>query len=410
MGSLTVGLLGALVLGALGSWLFLWLARREGERWLGYLLIVSLGLKLLVVFVVSPIYYSHYTINDSNLYDALAKEFAGNLQHWHWVSLQIGFRVLGYSYLTGIVYALFGPSRYLMEVINALISTVGVFFFYKGLKLALSPQQVRLAITLIALMPSLLLWNSLHLRDAWLFLSIGLFTYGAALSMGPRWLKPFTLLAISLIGMLVFRAHLTAVGVAAALPLIVLFKPLGSNRRAALFARWGGFALIIPLGALLFVGSQKLTIGSDALSYTLFEHIHNLGAVGGSALPPVHFTSWGDLLAYLPGGILAVLFRPFPWEAYNISGFLASFENVLLFVLLLLSVTQWPKLLQSQARALWPSWAFMVLLVAVLAMFEGNLGTIFRQKAQIMPFLLALGVLGLGPLWERLSVVGRGVA
>ena len=239
MGNLTTGLLGALVIGSLGSWLFLWAAKREGERWLGYLLIASLALKLLVVFIVTPVYYGHYIGNDSNTYDALAIAFAQHLKQGQWIPLKVGFNVAIYSYLTGMVYALFGPSRWLMEVLNAFISTLGVLFFYKGLRLALPPRQVKPAIYLIALMPSLLLWNSLHLRDPWMFFSVGLFTYGAAMSMGKRWLRPLVVLVLALVSMRLFRCYVSGVGVVAAIPLIILFKSRDRGRRALVIHVFG---------------------------------------------------------------------------------------------------------------------------------------------------------------------------
>ena len=89
-------------------------------------------------------------------------------------------------------------------------------------------------------------------------------------------------------------------------------------------------------------------------------------------------------------------------------GLLASLENVLLFVLLIISLPQWLQLLRRERRSLWPGWVFLILLTGLFAIFEGNLGTIFRQKAQLMPFLLTLGALGLGPLWERLRAGRKG--
>lgn len=407
MGNLTTGLLGALVIGSLGSWLFLWAAKREGERWLGYLLIASLALKLLVVFIVTPVYYGHYIGNDSNTYDALAIAFAQHLKQGQWIPLKVGFNVAIYSYLTGMVYALFGPSRWLMEVLNAFISTLGVLFFYKGLRLALPPRQVKPAIYLIALMPSLLLWNSLHLRDPWMFFSVGLFTYGAAMSMGKRWLRPLVVLVLALVSMRLFRCYVSGVGVVAAIPLIILFKSRDRGRRALVIHVFGSVILGL-IGAYLFWGAWTCTVGSQGLSPELLQQTQNALATGGSALIFGRFASWWDLLRYLPQGLINVLFRPFPWEAYNLPGLLASLENVLLFVLLIISLPQWLQLLRRERRSLWPGWVFLILLTGLFAIFEGNLGTIFRQKAQLMPFLLTLGALGLGPLWERLRAGRKG--
>jgi hypothetical protein len=283
-----------------------------------------------------------------------------------------------------------------------------VLFFYKGLKLALPSTPLKLATYLIALMPSLLLWNSLHLRDPWMFLSVGLFTFGVAWSMKRRELLPLLVVGMALVGMRLFRCYVSGMGVVAAVPLLIGVEAADRNR--ALLLRLLVIATLASAGAYLFWGAWTCTVGAHGLSLDLLEETKRALAVGESALIFGRFASWWDVLLNLPRGLLDVLFRPFPWEAYNLPALLASLENAFLLVSLIFSVPRWPQLWRSEAQRLWPVWFFMILMACFFATFEGNLGTIFRQKAQILPFLLTLGALGLVPLWKRLRAGQRSVA
>lgn len=241
-----------------------------------------------------------------------------------------------------------------------------------------------------------------------MFLFVGLFTYGVALSVKKRTFLPLLVLGIPLIGMRLFRCYVSGVGVAASIPLLIGFEAFDRSRVWTL--RLLTIAILAVGGAYLFWVAWLCTVGDQGLDPELLAGIKSSLAIGGSRLIFGHFASWGDVLLFLPQGLLDVLFRPFPWEAYNLPGLLASLENVLLFFLLILSVPQWPRLFRRDEQPLWPAWLFLIFLMSIFAIFEGNLGTLFRQKAQLMPFLLTLGALGLVPLWECLRARQRSVA
>jgi hypothetical protein len=94
-------------------------------------------------------------------------------------------------------------------------------------------------------------------------------------------------------------------------------------------------------------------------------------------------------LAYLPTGLAYSLFAPFPWAARRYQELLAAPEVLLWYGLLIgAAVSVW------RARRRWRSLLTPVVmslgLLAVLALGEGNVGTLFRHRDMLVPFVVVL--------------------
>lgn len=108
-------------------------------------------------------------------------------------------------------------------------------------------------------------------------------------------------------------------------------------------------------------------------------------------------------LEAIPRGAVATLLRPFPWEGGNsASSRLASVENLVWYVLYVLAgVGLWA------SRRRLDQIAFPVVgTVAILALAfltQGNLGTAFRHRGQVLWALAVLAALGASHLWRRFA-------
>ncbi len=103
----------------------------------------------------------------------------------------------------------------------------------------------------------------------------------------------------------------------------------------------------------------------------------------------------------LPGGLAAVLFRPFPWEGDGSIGQIgAGLESLAWMLLVLLSIvgiaTRW----RSSVEAIFL--ALLVLLFAgASAVTQGNVGTAFRHRGQILLGVSVLAVMGIQHIRDR---------
>ncbi len=115
--------------------------------------------------------------------------------------------------------------------------------------------------------------------------------------------------------------------------------------------------------------------------------------------------------AYLPRGLAYALFSPFPWAIERSLDFLTVPE--MLFWYLMLAVLPW-SLWRDRTR--WAQFAPLAMYVAgmllILALAEGNYGTLFRHRGMIIPVAIVLAAPGLVALWRslrgRLSALALG--
>lgn len=104
----------------------------------------------------------------------------------------------------------------------------------------------------------------------------------------------------------------------------------------------------------------------------------------------------------IPGGLVGVLLRPWPWERSGGAGLrLAAIESLAWYALYVLAaIGAW-----SGVRRAWPEFAFPVLVVIGLvlsaAVSQGNVGTAFRHRGQMAWALVLLGAEGAVVLLRR---------
>jgi len=111
-------------------------------------------------------------------------------------------------------------------------------------------------------------------------------------------------------------------------------------------------------------------------------------------------------LASFPHGLVSVTLRPFPWEADG--GFgrtAAALESPIWLLLILLSVVGIVAKWRSSDEAI-----FLMVQVALFtgaaAVTQGNLGTAFRHRGQVLVALAVLSMVGIEHLRDRWSMNG----
>lgn len=107
-------------------------------------------------------------------------------------------------------------------------------------------------------------------------------------------------------------------------------------------------------------------------------------------------------LAYLPVGYAHALFAPFPWTLTRPIDFLTLPEMLVWwFVLGCAAVTVWHG--RRQWRMMAPLVLFVMGVVTLLALAEGNVGTLFRHRAMVIPATALLAAPTLVGLVDRVG-------
>ena len=111
-------------------------------------------------------------------------------------------------------------------------------------------------------------------------------------------------------------------------------------------------------------------------------------------------------LASFPHGLVSVTLRPFPWEADG--GFgrtAAALESPIWLLLILLSVVGIVAKWRSSDEAIFLM-VVVALFTAAAAVSQGNLGTAFRHRGQVLVALAVLSMVGIQHLRDRWSRTG----
>lgn len=104
---------------------------------------------------------------------------------------------------------------------------------------------------------------------------------------------------------------------------------------------------------------------------------------------------------HLPKGIAYALFAPFPWAIDRQLDLLTVPEMLVWYVLLLsAAVTVWKERHNWQLFA--PVLLFVLGTLFIFALAEGNVGTLFRHRAMVIPFVIVFAGPALTSFWTRI--------
>jgi 4-amino-4-deoxy-L-arabinose transferase-like glycosyltransferase len=253
---------------------------------------------------------------------------------------------------------------------------------------------------LVALFPSLILWTSQGLKDGPIIFLLAL-SMLATLKLGEKLsFKYFIVLLLALFGILTLRFYIFYMLVAAIGGTFVVGTKTFSAQSLA-----RQFIMVVGMGlALSFLGvSQTASVQ--------FENYANLQAVQNSRevqsrLATSGYANDNDVtttsgaLSAIPIGIIYLLFAPFPWQLLNLRQSITLPEMIVWwgsFPLLILGLWFTVK---YRLRQVLPILIFTAMLTLAYALVQGNIGTAYRQRSQLLIFYFIFVAVGLGLLKE----------
>lgn len=299
----------------------------------------------------------------------------------------------GYYLINAVFILIFGSQSSAPRTLNILCGVwVAIPAYYLARELTGGNHRVAKIVTVLTVFfPSLVLWSTLNIREAPTILalvSIVYFLYRAGNRPRVRHLlgllAAFGALALS-------REYLfLLVGCAAGVGLLV------SHLRSVV---WRMFLGISTLASVLFVAG-RIDIGSSLLDAPALEAIdylrRDLALGAGSAFGQgADTTSLSGLLAYLPVGLAYFLFAPFPWAVGSPLQAVTVPEQLTWYVLFLFSLWGMGVALRQDPRRFGLVFFVTGAMVLSYSLVEGNVGTAYRHRAQIYPFLFIFSAMGI---------------
>jgi hypothetical protein len=300
----------------------------------------------------------------------------------------------GMSYLVGGIYSVIGENMFAAQSFCAVFgAATAPMIYFCSEKIFHNKRVAKISAIAITLFPAFIIWSSQLLKDGLIiFLLVLAMTMVLQLQEKFNYLAAL-LLVFSLSGIMALRFYIFyMVMVAVAGSFIV-----GVSNTAPAIARR---TLI-----LVFMGLSLTYLGVIRNATIDFERFGSLERVQISRLDLARSaesgmdenvdvsTAEGAILA-IPIGFAYLMFAPFPWQVSNFRQSITLPEVLLWWALIPLAISGLWYTVRHRLRKAFPILIFGVMLTLAYSIFQGNVGTAYRQRTQIQVFMFIFIAVG----------------
>ena len=309
----------------------------------------------------------------------------------------IGTNFMGYP--AGFIISLIGPSWIGTFFAFGLLSFGGLVAYALAYRRSFPGVPYGAYWAWIFLLPSLWFWPSSLGKESIMLLGLGVATLGVAGKKGqPSWL----LMGAGLALVFCIRPQVVAVFLFA----VTLAYWLHFNTWSPGKVLQGAAILVVGLAGIWF--TMAATLGGEVDLQSIEGYV-DTNAVrndsGGSSIEGV-----GASPAGIPMAVVNVLFRPFIWEAHNVTSLISALEVLLIWGLIWFRRRELRAALKVWRRDRMLRFAvpFLLLYVVALGMNLSNLGLVARQRVLVFPVLFL--IVEAGVYYRRRHVAARASA
>jgi hypothetical protein len=308
----------------------------------------------------------------------------------------------GMIYVVAVIYGVVGRNMLAVQFFNSVLgAATAPLVFLCARHIFQNLRVARMSAYFVAFYPSLILWSCQGLKDGPIVFCLVLAMY-ATLKLGERMsVGYFAALVGTLFAILTLRFYIFYMLVAA----VVGGFLIGMRRAQALgFARQlmviAGLGLAMTyLGVLRTAQSQVETFGN--LSRIQASRADLVRAADSGFLEDADVSTASGALSVLPLGIVYLLFAPFPWQLANLRQSITLPEMIVWWASFPLLILGLWFTLKYRLRQAMPILIFTTMMTIGYSIFQGNVGTAYRQRAQILVFYFIFVSAGYVLLKER---------
>jgi hypothetical protein len=336
---------------------------------------------------------------------ALLKTWEGDKYYQHLVDLFTGGEGVGGGwgmlYIVAYIYKVIGRNTLAIQFFNAVIGAATAPIIFLCAKHIFAHSKVaRIAALAVAFYPSLVLWSAQGLKDGPIVFLLA-FSMLCTLKLGERFsTKYLVILIFTLFALLSMRFYVFYMMIAAiAGSFVIGMRPVTSTS----FVRQ--FLVIIVLGlSLTYMGVLRYASGQFE-SYGNLERVQrsrlDLSRGGSGFARDVDVSTTSGAITAIPVGMVYLLFAPFPWQLASLRQSITLPEMLIWWASFPLLVLGLWFTIKYRLRQTSPILLFTSMLTLAYSIFQGNVGTAYRQRAQLLVFYFIFVAVGFVLMKER---------
>jgi 4-amino-4-deoxy-L-arabinose transferase-like glycosyltransferase len=325
-------------------------------------------------------------------YQGLANLFTGSGTSSGW----------GMLYMVAAIYKLIGRNMLAIQYVNSVLGAATAPVVYLiALEIFPNKRMARTCALLSAFFPSMVLWSAQGLKDGPIvfLLSVSML---ATLKLGEKLnVKYLVALALALCALLTLRFYVFYIVVIAVTAALILGRrPLSAKS----FARQ--FIIMITIGVVLaYFGVSRYA----SAQFETFGNLRQLQVMRLDAArsaqsgfgEDVDVSTPGGALTAIPLGFSYLLLAPFPWQFGSLRALITLPEMIVWWCCIPLLVLGLWFTIKHRARQVAPILIFTVLLTLTYSVLQGNVGTAYRQRAQLLIFYFVFVAVGFVLMKEK---------
>jgi len=384
------------------------LARTPEQRtFLMRLFVLALVVRMILAVVIYVGHMEEFFGGDANTYDifgqSLAEAWHGNAYHQAKYEGYVasGASAWGMIYLVAAVYEVVGPNMLAVQLFNAAIGAATAIVVYHAAQTLFGNKRVsQVAAILVAFFPSLVLWSSQALKDGVIIMALALAIL-ATLRLMEKVTATYVVVLIGcLIALFSMRFYIFYMMCAAVAGSFFLgMKTLSAQGFLHRFVAVGVIGLAFTwLGVLQSAGTQFERYANLKTIQTSRE---DQAAAGSGFMKDVDVQTTEGALTVIPMGLLYLMFAPFPWQFTTLRQSITLPEMIIWwFSFPLLVLGLWYSV-KHRLRQVSPIIIFTSMLTLAYSLFQGNVGTAYRQRSQLLVFYFIFVAVGAIIMKER---------
>lgn len=382
---------------------------KEDESFLVRLFISAIMVR---IFLGSVIYYFHQQVffgADANTFDifgnALMKVWDGDLSYQYYVDVfSAGGAGSGWGmlYVVAVIYKIVGRNMLATQYINCVIGAATAPIAYlMAMEVFPNKKVARTAALLTAFFPSLILWQCQGMKDGPIVFILTLCML-ATLKLGNRFsTKYVTILVIGLFSLMTLRFYVFYI---MAFAIVCTFIMGRQKLSAQAFLRQ--FIIMFVVGGVLAGLGVTYYAGKQIEQYANFQQLQLMrqdasrSAASGFG-EDIDVSTPEGALAAIPMGLAYLLLAPFPWQYSSMRSMITLPEMTIWWGSIPFLIFGLWFTIRHRLREVAPIFIFLTVLTISYSIVQGNVGNIYRQRAQLLIFYFLFVAVGFALFKEK---------
>jgi hypothetical protein len=324
------------------------------------------------------------------------------------------YGVSSYLSLIALLQLVFGPAPYGLRLVNMFLFLSAAVLLFRFARAAFGPVPAYVALALVLFLPTLFFWSIAILKES-LYFALAMTVMTAVYAVARTSRHTTRVLAavaavLALVAMRDLRPGAIVLVGGGALFGVVLWIATATLRRFAVTS-----ALAVVVGAALLMAAPVRDRVRAGLAQTAQMQIGHVFTVGHAykTLDEGFYVKWygdttltdGEAARYVIRSIASFLIEPLPWHMTTRSELIFLPEHMLWYVAMPVALIGIAAGLRRERLATCLLIGLIVPTAMVVALTNGNVGTLIRFRGLVWPYIIVLSALGGCVLLQHL--VGR---